>query len=197
MVRRLVQVVGQDLPAHGGNLDIQSPADFPQLRKWLGGWYASLVKTFPLMAKISTFNLQQIFRTFRADGARDGFPRWDNFRTSTLHPQKRDKNGNVVGYYTSWNIRYGTNMKGASPRRMAGAKVRRYSPRSKLLRASGGFRNSFRAISTTEKRSVVGSTMTHAAQIIRGRPVIRISNKDRSHFARLMLQQFLPKPMGT
>ncbi len=156
-----------------------------QLHKWFGNWYDTLVRTHPMMAAISTFNLQQIFRTFRADGARDGFPRWGNYRTSTLHPVKRDKAGNIVGHYLSWNLRPGTDK----------SRTRRYSPASKLLRASGGFRNSFRAISTTAKRSVVGSTMSKAKYIAKGRPVIRVSTKDRAHFAKIMIKQFLPKPM--
>ena len=166
-----------------------------QLKKWFGGWAEQIMRSRPLMAAISAFNLQQIFKTFRTQGARDGMRPWREFSTYTLHPvyYLADETPKIA--ISTWNIRYGTDMKGKSPRRKRGANVRRYSGSSKLLQASGGFRNSFRSILTSQKRSIVGSTLEKAEDIIGDRPVIRISNRDKSNFQRLLIEHMLPRPM--
>jgi len=170
-------------------------ANEKQLKKWFGDWYQQVMQSRPLMAAVATFNLQQIFKTFRTQGARDGMRPWREFSTYTLHPvyYLADETPKIA--INTWNIRYGTDMKGKTPRRKRGANVRRYSPSSKLLQASGGFRNSFRNILLSRQRSIVGSTMKNAAEIIGDRPVIRVSSRDKSHFQRLLIEHMLPEPM--
>jgi hypothetical protein len=165
-----------------------------QLEKWFGTWVHDVDDSQKLMAAIATFNLQQIFRTFRGQGARDGFQQWRAFRKSTLHPTYHTKSGLRVS--STWNIRYGTDMQGKKPRRKRGANVRRYSASSKLLQASGGFRNSFRAMRITSHDAIVGSTMQKAPKIISDRPVIRVSNSDLTHFRRLLIEHFMPGPVA-
>ena len=182
-----------------------------QLEKWFGDWYAQSLRSQPAMFAMATFYLQQIFRTFKLQGARDGFSAWPTYNKGK---------GHILGGTTrtkvgTWNIRYGTDK---VPKRtaeelaayktennlwykrgpMKGYKSdRRYSAQSKLLQASGNFRNSFRSILVSKQRAVVGTTMPKADKIVKGRPVIRISSQDRSQFAKLLLRHFVPKGSTT
>ncbi len=186
-----------------------------ELNRWFRRWAKKTKQTKATMAAMATFYLQQIFRTFRASGARDGLKAWPGYNRGKGHilgGATRTKTG-------TWNIRYGT---GKKPKRTA-AKLKeyktennlwfkrgpmkgyesdsRYSAGSKMLLASGGFRGSFRRLRLSDTVAVVGTTMPKADKIVglkKGgvrayRPVIRISSKDRSQFAKLLLKQFVPE----
>lgn len=185
-----------------------------ELNRWFRRWAKKTEQTKATMAAMATFYLQQIFRTFRASGARDGLKAWKGYNRGKGHilgGSTRTKTG-------TWNIRYGT---GKKPKRTA-AELRayktennlwykrgpmrgyksdaRYSAGSKMFLATGGFRNSFRRLLLSATTAVVGTTMPKADKIVglkpgatrAYRPVIRISAKDRSAFAKLLLKQFVP-----
>lgn len=162
-----------------------------QLAKWFGEWVKDLSATKQLFASVAAFQLQQIFRTFKADGARDGAPRWVRFSARTLHPSWYRKDGARRELFidgSRWNRRPGTD----------GAKTRRYSASSQLLRASGGFRNSFHVVQLLDDRVIVGTLMDIARHIIGSeesghqRQVIQVSAKDLSAFRRMVVDYFLP-----
>lgn len=113
---------------------------------------------------------QQTQLTFKVLGARQGHKKWIGFNrgrgTSYMGSTTRTKAG-------SWNIRRGTD----------NSRTRRYGAGSKLLQASGGFRQSWKILKTTKNRLLYGSTMKIAKLIMSGRkaprPVLFVMNKDR------------------
>ena len=97
-------------------------------------------------------------QTFRLKGARSGNPAWKDFSPKTLAtrlgtPKIRygtdKKPKRTAKQLAEYKIKYNLLFK---PGPMKGYKSdRRYSKSSKLLQASGGFRNSFRVTRTTKQ----------------------------------------------
>lgn len=170
-----------------------------EVRWWFGNWFSKSKETAPLMHALAAFYLQQILRTFRESGARDGFPAWRALSPSTLQTDAG-----------TFNIRYGTEKR---PKRTA-AELReyktennlwykrgimkgyegdrRYTAGSKPLLAGGHFMRSFQKIFVSSTRAVVGTRMKKAGDIIGDRSVIRISARDMNVFADMCMEAFLP-----
>lgn len=140
-----------------------------------------------LLRGAASFYLREVFLTFRKEGAHAGNKKWRPFAQSTLHPSVK-RGGRAAGFNRGkWNIRYGTDLRGQSPRRRAGVRIRRYSPTSKLLQASGQFRNSFHILSVSSTQAQIGTRHKLAQEIMNGRPVITpMTQPQRAHLARLM-----------
>ena len=117
---------------------------------------------FDLMA-VTLF--QQSQQTFRNEGGRAGHPRWIGF-------------GNGFGVSVYRNANTGT---WAKRRGTDGSKRRRYNDGSKLLQASGLFRNSFIILKTSKRKAIVGTLMKDAKDIMRNptRQVLFVTSKDR------------------
>ena len=139
-----------------------------------------------LGAKIDQ-HTQQVFRGLgKRTGGGEPWPTWN-----------RGRGFNVLGGTTlteagTRKIRYGTDLKGKG---MHGkgqvgyvrTGVRRYTGKSKMLQASGGFRKSFRPLKITKRGLLYGTKFKIAEEIMSNpaRPVLFVSDTDRSQFFRL------------
>lgn len=146
-----------------------------------------------VLAAAALYYWRAIIFTFEAEGARDGHRKWRGFKGGNKPGgTKMTKSG-------TWNIRYGTDLRGSPtrvmPRRGPSGKfipgavrkgVRRYSEDSKLLQASGLTRLSFIARSPARGRVLVGSRKRGVEDIIKGRPVIFITRRDRGEWRRMV-----------
>jgi hypothetical protein len=120
---------------------------------------------------------QQTQQTFRGLGKRTGGgENWKDFSPKTLKTKKG-----------TWKIRYGTDLKGKGMQGTFRKGVRRYSSGSKLLQASGGFKKLFRPLKITKRGLLYGTRFKIAEEIMSNpaRPVLFISDTDRSQFFRL------------
>ena len=124
-------------------------------------------KTFFNVIGLQVDQLTQL--TFRVLGARAGHKKWVGYSQRTLHPSWMTAGG-LKYNRDKWNRRRGTD----------GNKTRRYSTNSKMLQAGGGFRQSWKILSTTNKKLVYGSRMKIADQIMSNpeRPVLFLTSKD-------------------
>ena len=123
--------------------------------------------------------------TFRVLGGRNGRKAWVGYNRGqghTLGGSTRMKSG-------TWRIRYGTDMKGVGSQGIKRAGARRYAGNSKMMQASGGFRQSFKIVKTTKDYVIYGTKLKIAEDIMDDpkRPVLFVTQKDR----RMMLAQFL------
>lgn len=108
--------------------------------------------------------LQWAFLTFRLSGARSGHKVWRGFSQNTL------------GYFTQAGFRFrlrpGTDK----------SRTRRYSAASKMMQASGLFRNSFGVLSVTNRFVKVGTRHRLAKKIMSsggGRNVLFVTRLDK------------------
>lgn len=126
---------------------------------------------------------------FRGQGARKNKPgTWVDYKASTLATRAG-----------TWNIRYGTDKKGLPSDKLKALKskwgwghigemrkgIRRYGYKSKLLQASGGFRNSFGLIRLGRDRMIYG-TQHELAEDIMSKPtrqVLHITPQDEQRYA--------------
>jgi hypothetical protein len=137
--------------------------------------------------KIDQFTQQ----TFRLLGARSGRPRWRDYSLLTLHPSWKAKNSTYPEYKGKrynpklWQHRYGTDNNQSL----------RYSGNSKLLQASGGFKQSFGILKTTKKSLTYGTNHELAGEIINDRPVLFVTEADRSVIGRMFLT-FIKQKIG-
>jgi len=144
-------------------------------------------KTFFNILGVKVDQMAQL--TFRVLGARAGHKKWIGYnrgRGHILGGTTRTKKG-------TWNIRYGTDLsgraKGTYKPGVLRKGIRRYSSSSKLLQASvsGGFRQSFKILTTTGKKLLYGSRMKIAEKIMSDpkRPVLFVTPKDRKSILNL------------
>lgn len=138
---------------------------------------------------------------FRRQGERGGHPRWKRFSENTLRTPAGTK-----------KIRYGTDLRPLDPEALRQLRarwirtkgfgatgemrkgVRRYSSTSKLLQASGGFRNSFKIRMIRRNRMLYSTNhelaekiMSHGPRnvlFITSRDEIRYLNQFRTFFLR-------------
>lgn len=126
--------------------------------------------------------------TFRHQGARGGHEAWQPFSRSTLRTPAGTR-----------KIRYGTDLRPLDPSRLRTLRarwgygqigemrkgVRRYDESSKLLQASGMFRNSFGLIKLGRDRLVYGTKHKLAEQImsVKNRQVLFITGQDEQRYA--------------
>jgi len=106
------------------------------------GLLQPIEKSTELMKLIGQKLDQNTQTTFRLEGARDGHTRWLDYNRGKGHLP-----GGSTQYKDGrWKRRAGTD----------NAKTRKYSPSSKMLQASGGFRKAFGVIETTENNVLYG-----------------------------------------
>jgi len=151
-----------------------------------------LVKKFESIGSqgIEFFNLlgikidQMTQLTFRMLGARSGMPKWRGYSLLTQHPSWKANDSKYPSYKGKhynpdrWNRRRGTD----------NAKGRRYSEGSKLLQASGGFRQSFKINKATNKSLTYGTNHNIAKEIIGDRPVLFFTDSDSSIVGKMFLR---------
>lgn len=122
--------------------------------------------------------------TFRMLGARSGMPSWRGYSMLTLHPSWKAKDSSFPVFkgrrYNPdlWQRRMGTDK----------SKTRRYSDSSKLLQASGRFRQSFRILRTTGKSLTYGTMHELAEEIIGDRPVLFFTRDDSAVVSRMFMK---------
>jgi hypothetical protein len=116
--------------------------------------------------------------TFRGQGARKGKPgAWEDYSPNTL-----------VSKSGTWNIRYGTDLRGRPKGSYIPGKlrrgIRRYSFSSKLLQASGMFRKSFGLIKMTRRRLEYGTQHKLAEDIMgtKNRNVLHVTASDEKRY---------------
>lgn len=109
--------------------------------------------------------------TFKHSGQRGRHNRWVGFSQRTLHPSYIASNGELRINTKQWRNRIGTD-----------GTVSKYSSSSKLLDASGGYRQSFNIIKQTKKQLTFGTN--HQIRGVIGaepeRQVLQIDDADRT-----------------
>lgn len=157
-----------------------------QVLRRMGKIRSGISDTRLLLKGASAFALREALMMFRKEGEYAGHPHWKPFTQNTLHPQRRGG-----GHYPLFNIRYGTDMSGKKPKRPPRAKVRRYSDSSKLLQASGQFRNSFTIWPRGKMVSEVGTRHRLAKHIMKGRPVMPDFTEQQRGWLRRLLRRWM------
>jgi len=133
----------------------------------------------PYFNALATKMWQQSMLVFKKSGSRASHTKWSKFSQKTLHPYQDGKLNTK-----KWNLRKGTD----------DSKTRKYNSQSKLLQASGSFRNSFTIIKTDKRRSIVGTKMKLAKSIMSNpdRPVLFVDNSDYKLYSS-MFRTFIDK----
>lgn len=143
----------------------------------------------PLKLNKQFFNVLGIFidrdkdMAFRMKGARSGMPKWKSFNNGRGIAFYDTKRGSTTRTSSGkWRKRPGTD----------GSKTRRYSLKSRLLQASGGFKNSFKVIRSSRERLIYGSNLRVNGEKIAdkimsnpSRPVLFVTNDDNIRYTRL------------
>lgn len=131
--------------------------------------------------------IQNTNQTFLGEGYRGpGTQSWPKFSPRTLHPVRKYKinsHESIEIDYNKWNHRYGTD----------GAKKRRYTVGSRLLQASGKFKDSFRVLSENNQRIVYGTKHELANEIMSKpeRPVLMVTDRDRRQIKKMVYEYAL------
>lgn len=118
---------------------------------------------------------QNVQQTFRGEGYRGaGTEAWPIFSPYTLHPVST-LGGTKSIVYDQWNKRPGTD----------GARTRRYTANSKLLQASGLFKQSFIVQEASEKTILYGTKHKLANEIMSSptRQVLTVTDRDTQRLA--------------
>lgn len=134
---------------------------------------------FALLAREIDTDVQMQFRNEGAAGGPRKIPgdlAWRPFKETTL---RNPKTG-------TWKIRYGTDMSGKGMRGKYRPEARRYSANSKLLQASGQFRQSFTVLSVTNDRMEYGTRHRLSGKIGSNpeRQVLFVTDADKDRWAR-------------
>jgi hypothetical protein len=114
---------------------------------------------------------------FRNEGNYSGHDKWKFFSINTLVTKRG-----------TWKIRYGTDRKGRAKGTykpgVLRPGIRRYSPQSKLLQASGGFRKSFGVQRILNQRLIYGTNMEIAKDIMSDpvRNVLEVTKQDEQRY---------------
>jgi hypothetical protein len=131
-----------------------------------------ILKISPFMVGILAPKLDQYTQlTFRSEGARRGRAKWMDYgKGEGVRVYLNEKTG-------TWRKRPGTD----------GSKSRRYSPSSKLLQASGGFRRSFGVLRFTPKSVSYGTNFNdpNPEFIMNNRQVLDINAQDETEIQNL------------
>lgn len=119
--------------------------------------------------------------TFKKEGDYKGREMWPRYARSTMEKLKT--------YPDLGKIRYGTDLKGrpGMQGQFRGKSIRRYNDSSKLLQASGSFKNSFRIIKIGKDLMKYGTTHQKASDIMRRRPAIQYTNDDKNRYTKTIL----------
>ena len=158
--------------------------DFKAMMKRLGDLAEKKGKE--ILHAMALYWQREIDRTFEKEGARQNLPHWPDFKTSTLINTKTG----------TWKIRYGTDLLpyGSPGKYVRGA--RRYGFGSKLLQAGGMLKGAFSEIRhPSNDRVIVGSRERitdkrgtfDASDLIKGRPVITVTELDRDAMAKTLI----------
>jgi len=153
------------------------------MKKILAGVAAPSKKYRDYFSILGTMIDTDVRITFRQEGQRGGRPKWHPFSEGTLRTPRG-----------TWNIRYGTDLRGRPkgsyiPGQLRKG-VRRYSPTSKLLQAGRGFSRSFGIRSITDRQLVYGTNHAKAEEIMRSpasrfhRPVLFVTAGDKERYAK-------------
>jgi hypothetical protein len=161
-------------------INVKTPAELSKAYKRIAqGIQGPFKSTRRMFVQLGTMIDRDTILTFKKEGGYQDRIKWPGFSPKTV----KTKNG-------TWKIRYGTDLTGRPG--MQGKYrpgIRRYSANSKLLQASGGFRNSFKIIKIGNEKMTYGTTHKLAGKI-GSNPVrnpLQYTNKDQSTYTRTIL----------
>jgi len=181
----------------GKTVIVKKPADFKRVQEiFEKGVMKPFKDTRSMFLLLGAMIDRDTQLTFKAEGAYRDRPKWKKFSKKTLQTPRG-----------TWNIRYGTDKK---PKRTAAQLAqyktdnnlwykpgpmkgyrsdRRYSSSSKLLQASGMFKQSFRIININRTRMRYGTNMRLASKIMSNpeRQVLHYTEQDEKRYTRLVV----------
>ena len=175
----------------------------PGIQKILDYIKRPVNNALPFFKNLGAYFYRTTNLTFKSEGARDEHPAWSSYKKSTLQTDAG-----------TWKIRYGTDMKGIGRGALTELKkkwgwghigymrkgARRYSFNSKMLQASGSFKDSFRTMWVDKSGIVFGSNYhaendgASAAEIAGKREILFLTMADKS-FIRSYFSQFIKEAM--
>jgi hypothetical protein len=162
---------------------VKKASDFKKVQVVLNkGLTAPFKNARSMFLQLGTMIDRDTVLTFKGQGKYLDRRKWKGYARSTMEKLKT--------YPGLGKIRYGTDLRGrpGMQGRFRGKGIRRYDRNSKLLQASGGFRQSFRILKVGSKKMVFGTRHKLAGKIGTDplRQVLHYTNTDKRRYGNLI-----------